>query len=175
MIGDSRVFVHNFKEANNPDSRYWRDIGTLDAYWAANMDLCSEFPQCNMYDPAWPIRTYQEQVPPARTVNLPPKCGGSEGQVFNSLISGGCLIAGSTSQSVLSPNVRIGTGSHVDASVLLDGVQVGKNVNMRKAIVDQEAVIPDDFTVGFDEEQDRARFAISPNGVVIVPRGMSLT
>jgi glucose-1-phosphate adenylyltransferase len=175
MIGKNKVYVHNFKEANNEEGRYWRDIGTLDAYWSANMDLCEEEPPVNLYDPGWLIRTFQEQVPPARTVSVANT--GSEllkGTTVNSIISGGCIVSGAVSHSVLSPSVRLGAGSLVEDSVLLDHVIIGSRCKIRKAIVDQEVQIPDDFVVGYDLEKDRQRFTISPGGVVIVPRGISL-
>lgn len=177
MIGSSRVFVHNFKEANNESGRYWRDIGTLDAYWAANMDLCSEEPQCKLYDEKWPIRTFQEQVPPARIVASPRSVAhsGQSGTVQDSIVSGGCVISGATvRRSVLSPNVRIDTDSIVEDCVLLDGAHVGKGAKIRKVILDHDVFVPDGFVIGYDMEADRSRFTISPNGVVIVPRGLSL-
>lgn len=171
VANKNRVYVHNFKEANNEDGRYWRDIGTLDAYWEANMDLCSVAPQCNLYDYKWPIRTYQQQVPPARTVSSVAE----KGVALNSIISGGCVISGGTvTGSVLSLNVLVGEGSVVEKSVLLDGVRVGRGARIRKAIIDQDVVVPDGFTIGYDAEQDQKRFSISPGGVVIVPGGMSL-
>jgi glucose-1-phosphate adenylyltransferase len=177
MLESHRVYVHNFQEANNPEGRYWRDIGTLDAYWEANMDLCSDHPQCNLYDAKWPIRTFQEQVPPARTTSGYTESGEKArvGRFENSLISGGCLIVGGEVRgSVLSPNVKIDLNSTVEDTVLLDGARVGKDCKIRRAIVDQEAVIPDGFEIGFDPENDKARFTISPHGIVIVPRGISL-
>ncbi|HMK36104.1 MAG TPA: glucose-1-phosphate adenylyltransferase [Desulfomonilaceae bacterium] len=170
----NRVFVHNFIEANNPEGRYWRDIGTLDAYWEANMDLCGVKPQCNLHDPSWPIRTYQEQVPPARTVSAD-TAGSASGTVLNSLISGGCVISsGDVKRCVLSHYVRVNAGSTVEDSVLLDGVTIGRRARVRKAIIDQEVAVPDGFVIGHDNEKDKARFTISPGGVVIVPRGISL-
>jgi glucose-1-phosphate adenylyltransferase len=177
MIENYRVYVHTFREANNEAGRYWRDIGTLDAYWEANMDLCSVEPQCNLYDAAWPIRTYQQQVPPARTV-----CGQGgdqeclqSGTVLNSVISGGCIVAGGTVvESVLSHNVYVDADSLVEKSVLLDGARIGRGARVRKAIVDQDVVVPDGFVIGHDPEADKSRFTISPGGVVIVPGGIRL-
>jgi glucose-1-phosphate adenylyltransferase len=176
MIDTNRVFVHSFHEANNESGRYWRDIGTLDAYWEANMDLCSHQPQCNLYDREWPIRTYQEQVPPARIVG-PEACGAPdpEGAVANAIVSGGCVIVGAAvTCSVLSPNVRVSPGACVEQSVLLDGVRIGAGARIRKAIIDQDVVVPDGFTLGYDPEQDKSRFDTSPGGVVILPRGISV-
>ncbi len=177
MIRKHRVFVHTFTEANNPESRYWRDIGTLDAYWEANMDLCSVAPQCNLYDPKWPIRTYQEQVPPARIVNSANNTGRDKGKcsVVDSLLSGGCIVSGGkVARSVLSHNVEIGAGALVEDSVLLDGVHVGDGARIRKAIIDNEVFVPNGFSIGRDLKSDRTRFSISPGGVVVVPRGISL-
>lgn len=170
----NRVFVHNFTEAGNPEGRYWRDIGTLDAYWEANMDLCSVKPQCNLHDLKWPIRTYQEQVPPARTVSAE-TADSQSGVVSNSLISGGCVISGGeVKRCVLSHHVHVHEGSTVEDSVLLDGVTIGKRARVRKAIIDQDVVVPDEFAIGYDYEKDKTRFTISSGGVVVVPRGISL-
>jgi glucose-1-phosphate adenylyltransferase len=176
MLEKYRVYVHPFREPNNETGRYWRDIGTLDAYWEANMDLCSVEPQCNLYDPSWPIRTYQQQVPPARTVcgQDGQKCMQS-GTALNSVISGGCIVSGGTVvESVLSHNVHVDAGSLVEQSVLLDDVRIGRGAKLRKVIVDQGVTVPDGYVIGHDPEADKARFTISPSGVVIVPGGISL-
>ena len=178
MIDESRVFVYGFREAANPESTYWRDIGTIDAYWEANMDLVSAKPQCDLYDPRWPIRTYQEQVPPARTI-AQEATGGQDAlhplQVVDSIVSGGSVVAGATvTHSVLSTNVRVEAGAQVEDSVLLDGVRVGPGARIRKAIVDHDVIIPGGFSVGFDGEQDSKRFTISDGGVVIVPTRIRL-
>ncbi|AFM24359.1 glucose-1-phosphate adenylyltransferase [Desulfomonile tiedjei DSM 6799] len=174
-ITKSGVFVHSFKEANNEEGRYWRDIGTLDAYWQANMDLCKKDPPVNLYDPEWPIRTYQEQVPPAKTVSTDDSEGVLNGAALNSIISGGCIVSGATvRRSVLSLNVSVGPKSLVEDSVILENVKIGSRVKIKKAIIDQDVHVPDDFVIGHDPEADKARFTISNAGVVIVPRGMSL-
>lgn len=178
MIKKNRVFVYNFREANNDAGRYWRDIGTIDAYWEANMDLCSPDPQCNLYDDKWPIRTYQEQVPPAKIV-VGAKSSGkfdASGNVQDSIISGGCVIRDSVvKQCILSPNVHVSHGSLVESSVLLDGVHVGERVRIRQAILDQGVEVPDGYIIGFDQERDASLFTVSPNGIVVVPKGMALT
>ncbi|MFC1835894.1 glucose-1-phosphate adenylyltransferase [Thermodesulfobacteriota bacterium] len=177
MMDSDRVYVHNFREANNEASQYWRDIGTLDAYWEANMDLVSLSPQCNLHDPRWPIRTYQEQVPPAKTV----AAGGvgedeqGVGMVLNSMISGGSVVSGGkVVRSVLSHNVHVSPFSVVEDSVLLDGVRIGPHAKVRRAIIDQDVVVPEGFAIGYDPKQDATRFTISPGGVVAVPRGIRL-
>lgn len=176
MLKSHHVYVHSFVDATDPSSRYWRDIGTLDAYWEANMDLCAQDPQCHLYDTNWPIRTYQKQVPPARVV-----CGdsaaieGSSGRIVNSMIAGGCIVNGGTVvRSVLSHNVRVAEDAVVEESVLLDGVTIGRGALIRKAIIDDDVVIPDRFQIGVNPEQDRKRFTISPGGVTVVPRGIRL-
>ncbi|MEW6136973.1 MAG: glucose-1-phosphate adenylyltransferase [Thermodesulfobacteriota bacterium] len=176
MLNTHRVYVHSFVDATDPSSRYWRDIGTIDAYWEANMDLCSEAPQCNLYDKSWPIRTYQEQVPPARVVAAPMCREQTTATVsVDSLIAGGCIVNGSTVvRSVLSHNVRVGEGAVVEESVVLDGVQIGRNAHVRKAIIDDDVVVPEGFTIGVNPEEDRKRFTISPGGVIVVPRGIRL-
>jgi glucose-1-phosphate adenylyltransferase len=177
MIKSNKVYVHGFREANNEDRAYWRDIGTLDAYWAANIDLCSENPLCNLYDVGWPIRTYQEQVPPAKIVaSFDANCSIPEGVgTTDCIISGGCIISGArTIRSVLSHGVLIGQDSVVENSVLLDKCRVGKGVRIKKAIIDHEVSIPDGITIGLDHEEDKSRFTISDGGVVVVPRGMRL-
>ncbi|MDQ7783478.1 MAG: glucose-1-phosphate adenylyltransferase [Desulfomonilaceae bacterium] len=177
MVESNRVYVHSFTEAHNPTSRYWRDIGTLDAYWEANMDLCSDEPQCNLSDKKWPIRTFQEQVPPARIVRsrVSDRDGQDDYRVTNSILSGGCVISGAAvDRSVLSHDVRISRGATVSESVLLDGVTVGPGARVKRAIVDEHVEIPAGCAIGCDAEFDKSRFTISPGGVVIVPKGISL-
>jgi len=177
MLEKSRVFVHNFREAANRQSTYWRDIGTLDAYWEANMGLVSVTPQCNLYDEHWPIRTYQEQVPPAKTVFAggEGEAGKRVGEVLDSIISGGCIVSGGrVVRSVLAPNVRINSFSVVEESVVLDGVNVGRGARIRRAIVDRDVVVPEGCSIGFDPEEDARRFSISSGGIVIVPQGIRL-
>jgi glucose-1-phosphate adenylyltransferase len=177
MVESNRVYVHSFTEANNSSSRYWRDIGTLDAYWEANMDLCSDVPLCNLYDKTWPIRTFQEQVPPARIVR--PQAVVTEeqyqGEVTDSILSGGCVVSGGIVQrAVVSPDVQVSEGAMVSDSVLLDGVTVGRGAKIRKAIIDGQVAIPEGCTIGYDAEQDKSRFTMSPGGIAIVPRGIRL-
>ena len=177
MIDTNKVYVHSFKEVNNESSAYWRDIGTLDAYWQANIDLCSSTPSCNLYDQEWPIRTYQEQVPPAKIMashfSEPSMPAGVE--TVNCIISGGCLVSGARIvRSVLSHGVVVGEGSMIEDSVLLDKCRIGKDARIKKAIIDHDVNIPDGAVVGYDPDEDKRRFTISPGGVVVVPRGISL-
>jgi glucose-1-phosphate adenylyltransferase len=176
MIDTNRVFVHNFRDPTS-GSNYWRDIGTIDAYWEANMDLCSVQPQCDLYDARWPIRTYQPQVPPARTVSTPKTQDHepSMGLVQNSVISGGCVVGGAKIvRSVLSPLVNLSADCIVEDSVLLDGVHVGENARIRKALIDRHVSVPAGFSIGYDRQEDLKRFSVSSEGVVIVPQGIVL-
>ncbi len=177
MIESNKVVVHSFKEPGPEGGRYWRDIGTLDAYWAANIDLCSANPQCNLYDETWPIRTYQIQAPPAKIVQVTArgKSATRKSQIVNSVISGGCLISGAEiKNSVLSHNVIVESGASLDEVVALDRVRIGQGARIKKAIIDQDVDIPAGFCIGYDSETDSSRFSISPSGVVVVPQGMSL-
>ena len=177
MVESRRVYVHNFHDATDENNRYWRDIGTIDAYWEANMDLVSVVPQCNLYDRRWPIRTYQEQVPPGKTVFAggEGKAANRVGLVLDSILSGGCIVSGGkVVRSVLSPNVRVNSYSLVEESVLLDGVQIGRNARIRRAIINKDVEVPENCSIGLDPEEDARRCTISPGGIVVVPRGISL-
>src|SRR3989338_457428 len=173
MLGKDRIYAYNFEDENKKPVRYWRDIGTLDAYWEANMDLVSVDPVFNLYDTAWPIRTHQEQFPPAKTVYV----GNHErmGEVSNSLISAGCIISGArVENSVLSPDVRIEVNSEISAAVIMDGVRIGRNVRIRKAIVDKRVYIPDGMVIGYNPEYDRKHFTVTENQVVVVPKELPI-
>ncbi len=177
MVESNRVYVHGFTEAHNSVSRYWRDIGTLDAYWEANMDLCLDEPQCNLSDKKWPIRTFQEQVPPARIVRprLPDTDGEDDFRVVNSILSGGCVISGAhVEHSVLSHDVRVNQGAAVSESVILDGVTIGHGARIKKAIIDEHVAVPARCTIGYDEEFDRSRFAILARRSCHSPRPASV-
>ena len=151
-----------------PD-RYWRDVGTVDAYFEANMDLLKPLPSINLYQTDWNIRTYQAQTPPARTV---PGESGTEGIFINSMLASGVIISGgSVHHSILFPMVYIGDESVIEESILFTDVHVGKEVKLRRTIIDKHVVVPDGTTIGYDEALDRQRFTVSENGVVVVPKG----
>ncbi len=146
--------------------KYWRDIGTLDAYFEASMDLCRVNPQFNLYDPEWPLRTYQPQAPPAKFVFAEP---GRCGQALDSVISPGCIVSGSTVVgSVLCPNVRVHSFGRVEQSILMPGVRVGRHARIRRAIVDRDVLIPRGALIGYNVEEDRRRHAVTDGGVVVV-------
>ena len=169
MIQDRRVFAYNFQDENRKQVKYWRDIGTLDAYFAANMDLVSVDPLFNLYDQAWPIRTYQGQNPPAKFVFADEFEGGRRGMALDSIVSGGCIISGSRVQNcVVSPNVRIEHHAEVRDSVIMENVKIGERSRIRRAIIDKGVVILPDTIIGHDPEHDRQRFTVTEEGVVVV-------
>ncbi|HHT9108450.1 MAG TPA: glucose-1-phosphate adenylyltransferase [Candidatus Wunengus sp. YC64] len=175
MINKDRVFAFIFRDKNNKAVKYWRDIGTIDAYWEANMDLVQVDPIFNLYDIDWPIRTYHEQLSPAKTVFSELFPGGRCGTVLDSLVSNGCIISGArVERSILSPNVRIDNYSEVIDSILMAGVRIGKNVKIRKAIIDKSVIVPDGKHIGYNLEADAKQFVISEKGVVVAHKEMPL-
>ena len=169
MIKDGRVFAYNFQDENKKEVKYWRDIGTLDAYYEANMDLVSVDPHFNFYDQAWPIRTYQGQFPPAKFVFAEETENGRMGMALDSIVSGGCVISGSRVKNcVLSPNVRVENHADVHKSVIMENVEIGERTRIRRAIIDKGVIIPPDTVIGYDAEEDRKRFTLTDEGVVVI-------
>ena len=167
LIHDAPVFSYRFYDENKKASKYWRDIGTLDAYFDANMDLCQVNPEFNLYDPEWPLRTYQPQAPPAKFVFAEP--GSRCGQALDSVISPGCIVSGSRiSGSVLCPNVRVHSFCQIDECILMPGVRVGRHARIRRAIIDRDVLIPRGALIGYDAEEDRRRHTVTDAGVVVV-------
>ncbi|MGQ0812387.1 MAG: glucose-1-phosphate adenylyltransferase [Nitrospiraceae bacterium] len=175
MIEKRRVFAFKFQDENRKAVKYWRDIGTLDAYWEANMDLVAVDPQFNLYDQQWPIRTYQGQFPPAKFVFAQDYQGGRMGLALDSIVCGGCIMAGGRVQtSVLSPNVRVLDHADVRESVLMENVIIGEHAKIRRAIIDKDVVIPPHTEIGYDSETDRQRFQVTDSGLVVISKGMKL-
>ena len=167
LIHSAPVFSYRFYDENKKASKYWRDIGTLDAYFEASMDLCQVNPEFNLYDPEWPLRTYQPQAPPAKFVFA--EEGSRCGQALDSVISNGCIISGSrVVGSILCPNVRVHSFSHIERAILMPGVRVGRHARLRKVIVDRDVVIPRGALIGYNEAEDRRRHAVTDGGVVVV-------
>jgi glucose-1-phosphate adenylyltransferase len=173
-VAEGQALAHPFSMsaiANPPYSRaYWRDVGTVDAYWAANLDLASTTPELNMYDRDWPIWTYQEQLAPAKFVHDEE---GRRGMALNSLVSGGCIVSGSTVRnSVLFSNVLVRSYSEIDQAVVLPDVQIGRFCRLSKVVIDRRCKLPEGLVIGEDPELDAQRFHRTSNGVVLVTRKM---
>jgi len=172
MIGKDRVFAFDFRIGDQGGNGYWRDVGTIDAYFEANMDLVSVTPQLNLYDSQWPILTYQSPNPPAKTVLLEE---GRVGTALNSVISNGCIISGgSVIRSILSPRVMIHSYAEVEDSILMEGVDVGRYARVRRSIIDKEVHIPQGMKIGFNLDEDVKRFTVTGSGIVVVPKGIRL-
>jgi glucose-1-phosphate adenylyltransferase len=178
-----RCYVYDFSTNEVPgvlegERGYWRDVGTIEAYWRANMDFVTVQPPFNLYNPRWPIRTYTKPLPPAKFVFS----GGAVeeghprmGIATDSLVSEGCILSGGRiDRTILSPGVRINSYSHVEESILMDGVEVGRHARVRRAIVDKGVVIPAGAEIGYDREADRRRFHLSDEGIVVVPKGANM-
>jgi len=169
LITQCSVYAYRFNDENKKAGKYWRDIGTLDAYYEANMDLCHVNPEFNLYDPEWPLRTYQLQAPPAKFVFADE--GRRCGQALDSIIAAGCIISGSrVSGSVLCPNVRVHSFCDVDQSILMPGVRVGRHARLRRAIIDRDVFIPRAARIGYNHEEDRRRHTVTESGVVVVTK-----
>jgi glucose-1-phosphate adenylyltransferase len=167
LIQGRGVYSYRFYDENKKAAKYWRDIGTLDAFFEASMDLCQVSPEFNLYDPEWPLRTYQPQAPPAKFVFA--EEGRRCGQAVDSVISSGCIISGSRVRgSILCPNVRVHSFSDIEQSILMPGVRVGRHVRLRRAIVDSDVVLPRGARIGYDRAEDSRRHNITEGGVVIV-------
>jgi len=171
LVDTGRLFSYSFLDENKKETAYWRDIGTLDSYYEASMDLVAVEPVFNLYDKHWPIRTMVQQLPPAKTVFAQEEPGGRLGIVLDSLVSGGAIVSGGrVERCVLGPEARINSYAKVTDSVLMDGVHVGRHARVTKAIIDKGVRIPANFVVGEDSEEDKRRFLVTPGGVVVIPR-----
>src|ERR1700704_2014617 len=162
LIHQVPVYAHRFYDENKKAAKYWRDIGTLDAYFEANMDLCHVNPEFNLYDPEWPLRTYQPQAPPAKFVFA--ETGIRCGQALDSVISPGCILSG----SVLCPNGRVHSFCQIEQCILMPGVRVGRHAKIRRAIIDRDVLIPRGALIGFNSEEDRRRHTVTDGGIVVV-------
>ena len=176
MMKNARVCAYNFKDENKKKANYWRDVGTIDAYWDANMDLVSVDPLLNLYDKAWPIRTYQAQNPPAKFVFAQETKGGRLGIALDSIVAHGCIISGGRVQnSVLSPNVRVNSYTEVRDSILMENVDIGRHCRIRRAIIDKDVVIPPGTEIGYDLKNDQKRYHVTPSGIVVIAKGTEIS
>jgi glucose-1-phosphate adenylyltransferase len=172
MVGDYRVFAYDFVDENKKEALYWRDVGTLEAYYEANMDIVSVSPIFNLYDEEWPIRTHQRQYPPAKFVFAET---GRTGTALDSIVSHGCIVSGgSVKNSILSPDVRVNSYSEVDDCILFSHVSVGRRCRIRKAILDRDVHVPEGTAIGYDAEADRQRYFVTDSGITVVTRDYSL-
>jgi len=168
-IANSKAIAYPFVDEHG-EPAYWRDVGTLESYWKANMELCEIEPELNLYQRDWPIWTYQSQSPPAKFAF---DDDGRRGMAVDSLIAGGCIVSGAeVRRSVIFFNTHIETGSYVEDSVILPKVTIGKNCTIKRTIIDKGTLIPDGFEVGVDLEKDKERFLVTEEGIVLVTPGM---
>jgi glucose-1-phosphate adenylyltransferase len=172
IITKHRVFAFNFIDENRKDALYWRDVGTLDAYYEANMDLVSVSPIFNLYDKDWPLRTWQQQYPPAKFVFADPE---RMGVALDSIVGGGSIISGGRAQRcVVGYDVRVNSYCEVSDSIMYNHVNVGRHSRIRRAIIDRHVTLPERSEIGYDMEADRRRFHVTDSGIVVVVRQESL-
>jgi glucose-1-phosphate adenylyltransferase len=172
MLGKNKMMAYNFVDENKQQALYWRDVGTIDAYYEANMDLCAVSPVFNLYDKSWPIRTRVRQYPPAKFVFAEP---GRSGMAVDSIITAGVIISGATvSSSVLSQDVRVNSYTTVDSSIIFSHVNIGRHCRIRRAIIDRHVHIPEGTVIGYDPVEDKKRYFVTPSGLTIVTRDASL-
>ncbi|WP_455208572.1 glucose-1-phosphate adenylyltransferase [Kaarinaea lacus] len=166
LVENYQAYAYPFRDAQHDSTAYWRDVGTVDAFWRANLELIGITPELNLYDDSWPIWTYQEQLPPAKFVFDDED---RRGMAVDSMVSGGCIISGAVVRhSLLFSNVHVNSFSRVEDSVLLPDVEIGRHCKIKRTIIDKGCVIPDEMEIGIDLEKDRERFFVSPEGVVLV-------
>ncbi len=172
-IEKHRVFAFPFRDENRKKDAYWRDVGTLDAYYEANMDLVEVDPQLNLYDMHWPIRSYQPNLPPPKFVFGSDGDSDRRGDALDSIVCQGTILSGGqVRRSILGPNVRVNSYAEIAGSILFEGVNVGRHAKIRNAIIDKGVEIPAGIEIGYDLEKDTARgFTISPGGIVVIARG----
>jgi glucose-1-phosphate adenylyltransferase len=172
ILDQYQVYSFNFIDENQKDALYWRDVGTLEAYYEANMDLVAVSPVFNLYDKHWPIRTTQRQYPPAKFVFGEP---GRTGMAIDSIVSGGCILSGGlVRDSVLSPDVRVNSYAEVESSIIFSHVDIGRHCRIRRAIIDRDVHIPEGAIIGYDPETDEKNYVVTESGITVVTRDYSL-
>jgi glucose-1-phosphate adenylyltransferase len=172
ILGKHRVFAYNFRDENKKETSYWRDVGTIDAYYEANMDLVAVSPIFNLYDKSWPLNTWQQQYPPAKFVFADPE---RMGVALDSIVAGGSIVSGGRVKgSVLGYDVRVNSYCDVEDSIIFNHVNVGRHSRIRKAIIDRHVSLPEGTVIGYDAEADRKKYQITDDGVVVVVREESM-
>lgn len=173
-----KIFIYNFNDNSFPgmtdtERGYWRDVGSIDAYWQTNMDLLAYDPELNLYSQDWPLRTFNYNYPPAKFIW---EEGERVGMATNSMVSEGCVVSGGgLSRCVLSPKVKVNSYSQISESILMENVEIGRHSKIKKAIIDKNVIVPPNTRIGFNREEDIKRgFHVSPNGVTVVPKGAIL-
>ncbi len=171
LLGKYKMSAYNFVDENRKEL-YWRDVGTLDAYYDANMDVVSVSPIFNLYDKNWPLRTRQRQYPPAKFVFGEP---GRTGMAINSIVSQGCIVSGAVVRnSVISQDVRVNSYSEVDSSIVFTHVNIGRHCRIRRAIIDRDVHLPEGTVIGYDQNEDKRNYFVTPSGLTVVTRDTSL-
>ncbi len=175
---NKKIYIYNFNNNSFPgmsdtERGYWRDVGSIDAYWQANMDLLDYDPELNLYSQDWPLRTFNYNYPPAKFIW---EEGERVGMATNSMVSEGCIVSGAgLSRCVLSPKVKVNSYSQISESILMENVEIGRHSKIKRAIIDKNVVVPPHSRIGFNREEDINRgFHVSPNGVTVVPKGAKL-
>jgi glucose-1-phosphate adenylyltransferase len=173
-LGRAQVIAYDFRDINDKQARYWRDVGTIDAFYEANMDLVAVTPEFNLYDHKWPVRTRVVQAPPAKFVFA--QEGRRMGVAVDSIVAAGCIVSGGrVVRSVLSTGVRVNSYCEVEYSILMPNVKIGRNSRVRRTIIDSGVEIPDSSVIGYDAAEDRARgYTVTDSGIVVVPGGLGV-
>ncbi len=172
IISKYRVYAYNFVDENRPGEHYWRDVGTVDAYHEANMDLVAVTPVFNLYDKNWPLRTWQQQYPPAKFVFADPD---RMGVAVDSIVAGGSIISGGrVKRSVLGLDVRVNSYCEIENSIIFNHVNIGRYSRIRNAIIDRHVTLPEHTEIGYDLEEDRKKYHVTESGVVVVVREESM-
>lgn len=173
-----KIYIYNFNEntfsgMSPQEQGYWMDVGSIDAYWQANMDLLDYDPELNLYSQEWPLRTFNYNYPPAKFIW---EEGERVGMATNSMVSEGCIVSGAgLSRCILSPKVKVNSFSQISESILMENVEIGRHSKIKRAIIDKNVVVPPNSRIGFNREEDERRgFHVSPNGITVVPKGAIL-
>jgi glucose-1-phosphate adenylyltransferase len=176
VIDSHGVYAFPFRDENRKRDAYWRDVGTIDAYFEANMDLIDVDPQLNLYDEQWPIRTHHPAYPPPKFVFAGEGPTARRGEATDSLVCPGAIISGGrVTRSIIGPGVRVNSFAWVEESILFEGVDIGRHARVRRAIIDKGVQVPPGMSIGFNAEEDAARgLTVSPQGVTVVAKGHAL-